>query len=105
MLVDELRFNPTALVAAVAIALAGCADTDPAPAEAPPVESHPSATSPAAEQHDGVVVDDGHGMVALSVDEAAPSVVYKISAWGIPAGQTRTVYVADYYHSGNPADH
>jgi Subtilase family len=30
---------------------------------------------------------------------------YRVRALSIPSGQTRRVYVADYYHSGNPADH
>jgi len=25
--------------------------------------------------------------------------------WSMPSGQTRTVYVADYFHGGNPSDH
>jgi hypothetical protein len=29
----------------------------------------------------------------------------RVEAWGIPAGQTRTVYVADYFHSGDPTAH
>jgi len=30
---------------------------------------------------------------------------FRISAYHIPAGQTRTVYVADYFHSGSTANH
>jgi len=30
---------------------------------------------------------------------------YRVTAWGMPAGQTRQVYVADYFDSGNPNDH
>lgn len=30
---------------------------------------------------------------------------YDIVAYSIPPGETRTVYVADYFHAGNPADH
>lgn len=30
---------------------------------------------------------------------------YHLVGHYVPAGQTRTVYVADYYHSGNPAEH
>lgn len=30
---------------------------------------------------------------------------YRIQALSVPPGQTRTVHVAAYYHSGNPADH
>jgi len=28
-----------------------------------------------------------------------------LAGCSMPLGQTRTVYVADYFHSGNPADH
>ena len=33
--------------------------------------------------------------------------VYRVRTfpWSMPAGQTRTVYVADYFHGGNPLDH
>ncbi len=30
---------------------------------------------------------------------------YRITVWGMPSGQTRQVYVADYFDSGNPNDH
>jgi len=29
----------------------------------------------------------------------------RVKAWGMPTGETRTVYISDYYHSGSISDH
>jgi hypothetical protein len=36
---------------------------------------------------------------------AGRCLMWRLNPWSIPSGQTRTVYLAYYWHSGNPADH